>query len=110
MMAPYMVTKTTSETYTGRETQQRNRAIKNTFQTVQLQARAELERSAAKAKQQQQPQAEGPEYPGGVGPKRQVNVPKPLVLYQLSKQLDASALEGGAGGPSAAPSRNGRPQ
>jgi hypothetical protein len=33
------------------------------------------------------------ELPGAVGPKMQVNVPKHLVLYQLSKHFDAAQLE-----------------
>ena len=33
------------------------------------------------------------EYPGAVGPKRELAVPKNLILYQLSKNVDAANVE-----------------
>jgi hypothetical protein len=94
-----MVGKHTSTTITGRETQQRSRAIKNTFQTLQTQA-AEQQKAGSPVKE------ELPEYRGAVGPKLEVAVPKNLVLFQLSKHVDASLLEGSA--PTGAPTQASR--
>jgi hypothetical protein len=70
IMEQFMVGKNNSSTVTGRVTQQRNRSIKNTFQTGENQKiKSEIERSSTKA-------TDHPEYPGAVGPKREIHVPK----------------------------------
>ena len=33
------------------------------------------------------------EYPGAVGPKYQIGVPKSFIMNQIAKQIDADALE-----------------
>jgi len=88
IMEQFMVDKHNSGTVTGATTQQRNRSIKNTFQTAESQRlRAEVvDRSAARL-------VEKLDYPGAVGPKKEVKVPRELVLYQLSKNVDASTIE-----------------
>lgn len=71
--------------HTGRDTQQRNRSIKNTFQSLHDQARQPEQKTALSDLKEVTP--------GTVGPLVPINLPKPLVVHQLSKQLDASFLE-----------------
>jgi hypothetical protein len=87
LMDQFIMGKNDSGTVTGRETQQRKRSIKNSFQTAFGQRRG----SAAGGSSTKP--TENPDYPGAVGPKRQVNVPKQLILYQLAKNVDASMVE-----------------
>jgi len=64
IMDQFMIGKNNSTTVTGRVTQQRNRSIKNTFQTGESQkVKSEIAGASTKA-------TEHPEYPGAVGPKR----------------------------------------
>jgi hypothetical protein len=91
LMEQFIIGKNNSGTVTGRESQQRQRSIKNTFQTDQLQRmRSGIERSSTKF-------TENPDYPGAVGPKHTISVPKQLILYQLSKKMDAAMIESSLG-------------
>lgn len=86
-MEQFMVDKHNSGTVTGAAAQQRNRSIKNTFQTAEAQRlRAGGGRGATRL-------AEKIDYPGVIGPKQEVKVPRELVLFQLSKNVDASTIE-----------------
>lgn len=86
-MDQFIQGKQDSGTVTGRETQQRKRNIKNTFQTGQdARLRSGLDKTPTKL-------TDHSDYPGAVGPKREINMPKQLVLYQLSKNIDAAAVE-----------------
>jgi len=86
-MDQFITGKNTSGTVTGRDSQQRQRNITNSFQTAFAQRqRSGLERSSTKG-------TEHPDYPGAVGPKKHISVPKQLILYQLSKNVDAKMIE-----------------
>ena len=87
LMDQFIVGKQDSGTVTGRETQQRKRRIQNSFQTG-----LGRKRGSAAGGSSTKP-TEHPDYPGAVGPKSQINVPKQLILYQLSKNMDAAAVE-----------------
>ena len=86
-MNQFIVGNENSGTITGRVSQQKNRSIKNTFQTMAAQRqKSGVERESTKF-------TDHIDYPGAVGPKKQINVPKQLVLYQLSKNVDAELIE-----------------
>lgn len=70
IMEQFIVGKSDSGTVTGRDSQQRKRNIKNSFQTsLNQRMKSGIDRSSTKF-------TEDPDYPGVVGPKRQINVPK----------------------------------
>jgi hypothetical protein len=103
LMDQFIVGKNNSGTVTGRASQQRQRSIKNSFQTAHAQRqRSGIERSSTKF-------TENPDYPGAVGPKRHINVPKQLILYQLSKNVDAKMIENSISHSAIAGRSQGRP-
>lgn len=75
LMDQYIIGKQHSGTVTGRASQQRARNIKNSFQTGTRQ-HSGINRSSTKFTD-----TTNPDYPGAVGPKRHVNVPKHLIMY-----------------------------
>ena len=87
-MGQFIVGKNNSSTVAGRVTQQRNRYLRNSFQPGQdIKLKTKIHRSSAKFTS-----AVSSEHPGAVGPKTKIGVPKELVLYQISKNMDGMAM------------------
>ena len=88
MMGQFIVGKNNSSTVAGRVTQQRNRYLRNSFQPGQdIKLKSKIHRSSTKFTS-----AMNSEHPGAVGPKTKIGVPKELVLYQISKNMDGMAM------------------
>ena len=89
MMGHFIVGKNNSSTVSGLVSQQRNRYLRNSFQPGQdIRLRSKIHRSSTKFTS-----AMNSDHPGAVGPKTKIDVPKELVLYQISKNMDGLALE-----------------
>ena len=82
----YIQSKNTSGTVAMGKEQQKNRHLRNSFQPSQeLRLKCLNQRSSHKFTGGI---SESIDYPGAGGPKARISVPKPLVLHQLSKNID----------------------
>lgn len=87
-MGVFIAGRENSSTVTGAASQQRRRFLRNSFQPGQEQRLRSHQRSSTKFTS-----AFDSEHPGAVGPKTKISVPKQLVLYQISKNMDAMLYE-----------------
>jgi hypothetical protein len=87
-MGVFISGKEHSGTVTGADSQQRKRLLRNSFQPGQEQRIRSHQRSSTKFSS-----GFNSEHPGAVGPKTKISVPKQLVLYQISKNMDAMLYE-----------------
>ena len=87
-MGVFIAGRENSSTVTGAASQQRKRFLRNSFQPSQEQRLRSHQRSSTKFTS-----AFDSEHPGAVGPKTKISVPKQLVLYQISKNMDAMLYE-----------------
>ena len=89
VMDPFIRQKVDSGTIAGRVSQERNRGIKNSYQTIARQRQTSIARVTDRTGATTQPT----DYPGAVGPKQAVSVPKNFVMNQLANHVDAGSLE-----------------
>lgn len=82
MMSSYILGKNNTATVPGRDTQQRNRTIRSSFVPA-----GQMTRFLSN-NPRHSPGKSTVELDPNVGPKARINVPKKLVLYQLSKNID----------------------
>jgi hypothetical protein len=87
-MGVFISGKEHSNTVTGADSQQRKRFLRNSFQPGQELRMRSHQRCSTKVTS-----AFNAEHPGAVGPKTRISVPKQLVLYQISKNMDAMLYE-----------------
>ena len=84
VMDPFIRQKVDSGTIAGRVSQERNRGIKNSYQTIARQRQTSIARVTDRTGATTQPT----DYPGAVGPKQAVSVPKNFV----SRSHDSSRV------------------